>query len=273
MSRLIVTAAAASAALAAVALVAPAAATAAATHHSASARAPQPSRITPPVWPAWSPPAPGTRWRARSAANATPSGYGPADIQSAYKLGRPPAAAARSRSSTPTTTRPPRPTSASTARSTACPPARPPTAASARSARPAAPPATRGPNAGWATEISLDLDMVSAACPSCKILLVEAKTASFANLGTARELRRHARAWPRSATATAAATRGADLGLQPPGHRRSPPRPATTATASSRPRQLRHGGRRRRHQPHQGEQHPRLDARRRGAAPAAAARR
>jgi subtilase family serine protease len=38
---------------------------------------------------------------------------------------------------------------------------------------------------GWAQEISLDLDMVSAACPSCKILLVEAKTASFANLGAA----------------------------------------------------------------------------------------
>jgi subtilase family serine protease len=38
---------------------------------------------------------------------------------------------------------------------------------------------------GWAQEISLDLDMVSAACPSCKILLVEAKTSSFANLGAA----------------------------------------------------------------------------------------
>jgi subtilase family serine protease len=36
---------------------------------------------------------------------------------------------------------------------------------------------------GWAQEISLDLDMVSAACPGCKILLVEASSASFANLG------------------------------------------------------------------------------------------
>src|SRR3982751_1992129 len=35
-------------------------------------------------------------------------------------------------------------------------------------------------DAGWATEISLDLDMVSAACPDCKILLVEANTPSFA---------------------------------------------------------------------------------------------
>jgi subtilase family serine protease len=32
-------------------------------------------------------------------------------------------------------------------------------------------------NAGWAGEISLDLDMVSAVCPSCKILLVEANSA------------------------------------------------------------------------------------------------
>jgi subtilase family serine protease len=40
-------------------------------------------------------------------------------------------------------------------------------------------------DAGWATEISLDLDMVSATCPSCHILLVEAKTPSFANLGAA----------------------------------------------------------------------------------------
>jgi subtilase family serine protease len=38
---------------------------------------------------------------------------------------------------------------------------------------------------GWAQEISLDLDMVSAVCPNCKIVLVEATTNSFANLGTA----------------------------------------------------------------------------------------
>jgi subtilase family serine protease len=38
---------------------------------------------------------------------------------------------------------------------------------------------------GWAQEISLDLDMVSAVCPNCKIVLVEASTNSFANLGAA----------------------------------------------------------------------------------------
>jgi len=40
-------------------------------------------------------------------------------------------------------------------------------------------------NTGWAQEISLDLDMASAICPNCHILLVEANTASFANLGLA----------------------------------------------------------------------------------------
>ncbi|MPY64708.1 S53 family peptidase [Streptomyces spongiae] len=40
-------------------------------------------------------------------------------------------------------------------------------------------------DSGWATEISLDLDMVSATCPNCNILLVEAKSSSMANLGTA----------------------------------------------------------------------------------------
>jgi subtilase family serine protease len=40
-------------------------------------------------------------------------------------------------------------------------------------------------NGGWSQEISLDLDMVSAICPNCHILLVEASSASFSNLGTA----------------------------------------------------------------------------------------
>ena len=40
-------------------------------------------------------------------------------------------------------------------------------------------------NSGWAEEISLDLDMVSAICPNCHILLVEASSNSFANLAAA----------------------------------------------------------------------------------------
>ncbi|MFD3501615.1 peptidase S8 [Streptomyces sp. NPDC058678] len=40
-------------------------------------------------------------------------------------------------------------------------------------------------DSGWAEEISLDLDMASATCPNCSITLVEATSASMANLGTA----------------------------------------------------------------------------------------
>jgi hypothetical protein len=40
-------------------------------------------------------------------------------------------------------------------------------------------------DSGWAAEISLDLDMVSATCPNCHILLVEADGPSLVNLGTA----------------------------------------------------------------------------------------
>ena len=38
---------------------------------------------------------------------------------------------------------------------------------------------------GWSEEISLDLDMASAVCPDCHLLLVEASTNSFSNLAAA----------------------------------------------------------------------------------------
>jgi subtilase family serine protease len=41
---------------------------------------------------------------------------------------------------------------------------------------------------GWAGETSLDLDMVSAACPDCSILLVEARSQNTADLGAAVDL-------------------------------------------------------------------------------------
>ncbi len=40
-------------------------------------------------------------------------------------------------------------------------------------------------NSGWALEISLDVQTAHGICPSCKILLVEASSATMANLGTA----------------------------------------------------------------------------------------
>ncbi|WP_420310747.1 putative Ig domain-containing protein [Streptomyces sp. YS-B37] len=40
-------------------------------------------------------------------------------------------------------------------------------------------------DSGWAGEEALDIDMVSAVCPNCNIILVEANSATDANLGTA----------------------------------------------------------------------------------------
>jgi subtilase family serine protease len=42
-------------------------------------------------------------------------------------------------------------------------------------------------NSGWAGEIALDIEMVSAICPNCKIVLVEATSASYANLEAAED--------------------------------------------------------------------------------------
>jgi subtilase family serine protease len=43
------------------------------------------------------------------------------------------------------------------------------------------------PDGSWSQEISLDLDMVSAICPNCKIALVEANSSSFSDLGAAED--------------------------------------------------------------------------------------
>jgi len=42
-------------------------------------------------------------------------------------------------------------------------------------------------NGGWAEEESLDMDMVSAICPNCKIILVEANSATTSNLDKAED--------------------------------------------------------------------------------------
>ena len=57
------------------------------------------------------------------------------------------------------------------------------------------------PSRAWAKEISLDLDMVSAVCPNCHILLVEAKGASTSDSPPPRTKRRRS-AQPRSPTAS-----------------------------------------------------------------------
>jgi|SRR5829696_10131243 len=47
------------------------------------------------------------------------------------------------------------------------------------------PGAAPSPNTSWGQEIALDLDMASAICPKCHILLVEANSSSLADLGAA----------------------------------------------------------------------------------------
>ena len=42
-----------------------------------------------------------------------------------------------------------------------------------------------GSNTGWGQEIDLDIEMVSAVCPMCRILLVEANSTGLSDLGTA----------------------------------------------------------------------------------------
>ena len=96
--------------------------------------------------------------------NATPSGYGPTDLQSAYKL---PASGGAGRpwpSSTRRTTRTPSPTWPPTARQFGLPAC---TTANGCFKKVDQNGGTNYPTAdsGWAGEISLDLDMVSAVCP------------------------------------------------------------------------------------------------------------
>ena len=113
--------------------------------------------------------------------NATPSGYGPADIRSAYALGSA-SGAGRTVAIVDAYDDPTAESDLGVYRSqyglTAC------TTANGCFRKVNQTGGTKYPrtNSGWATEISLDLDMVSATCPDCHILLVEASSASFANL-------------------------------------------------------------------------------------------
>ncbi len=117
-------------------------------------------------------------------ANATPAGYGPADLQSAYKLSSLAASngAGRTVAIVDAYDDPTAAQDLATYRSTYGLPTVPSFRKVSQTGSTTALPAVDG---GWAQEISLDLDMVSAACPNCSILLVEGNSASFADLSTA----------------------------------------------------------------------------------------
>ncbi|BCJ31728.1 S53 family peptidase [Actinocatenispora sera] len=118
-------------------------------------------------------------------AAATPSGYGPADLQSAYKLPSGSAGNGQTVAIVDAYDAPTAEQDLAVYRSQYGLPAC--TTANGCFRKVDQNGGTNYPrkNGGWAQEISLDLDMVSAVCPNCHILLVEAKSSSFANLGAA----------------------------------------------------------------------------------------
>ena len=100
-------------------------------------------------------------------------------------VGQRPAAARPSRSSTRSTTRRPSATSAPTGRHYGLPPCTTANGCFRKVNQTGGTLPMPPPSAGWGLEISLDLDMVSAVCPNCHILLVEATTNLNTDLYTA----------------------------------------------------------------------------------------
>ncbi|MFC4034635.1 peptidase S8, partial [Streptomyces polygonati] len=117
--------------------------------------------------------------------NATPSGYGPTDLQSAYALPSG-AGAGATVALVDAQDDPNAAADLSTYRSQyglpACTTAN---GCFKKVSQTGSTTSLPSPDSGWAGEISLDLDMVSAVCPQCHILLVEASSASMDDLGTA----------------------------------------------------------------------------------------
>jgi hypothetical protein len=118
--------------------------------------------------------------------NALPAGLGPADLQSAYKLPSSTAGGGRTVAIVDAQDDPNAESDLATYRSTyGLPPCTTANGCFRKVNQNGAASPLPTADAGWAGEISLDVDMVSAICPNCHILLVEASTASLANLGTA----------------------------------------------------------------------------------------
>ncbi|WP_425347904.1 hypothetical protein [Streptomyces roseochromogenus] len=117
--------------------------------------------------------------------NTTPSGYGPSDLQSAYNLPSSSAGSGRTVAIVDAMDDPNAETDLAAYRSQYGLPAC--TTANGCFKKVNQTGGTTYPSAdsGWAGEISLDLDMVSAACPQCHILLVEASSTGMADIGTA----------------------------------------------------------------------------------------
>lgn len=122
----------------------------------------------------------------RAASTGTPSGYGPAQLTQAYSLPSATAGAGQTVAVVDAYNDPNAASDLATYRGTFGLPACTVDSGCFRQVSQTGS-ATSLPanNGGWAQEESLDLDMVSAICPNCRILLVEANSASMTDLGTA----------------------------------------------------------------------------------------
>jgi subtilase family serine protease len=118
-------------------------------------------------------------------AATTPSGYGPADLQSAYKLPSATAGSGQTIAIVDAYDDPTAEADMGVYRAQFGLPACTTANGCFRKIDQSGGTTYPRKDGGWAQEISLDLDMASAICPNCKILLVEAKSATFANLGAA----------------------------------------------------------------------------------------
>jgi subtilase family serine protease len=113
---------------------------------------------------------------------ATPSGYGPADLAAAYKLPTTTAGTGQTVAIVDAYHDPNAESDLAVYRSQFGLPACTSASGCFRQVNQTGgttPPAT---DTGWAQEESLDIDMVSAVCPNCKVLLVEASSATDADL-------------------------------------------------------------------------------------------
>jgi subtilase family serine protease len=118
-------------------------------------------------------------------ATAGPSGYGPADIQSAYSLTGAPSGAGRTVAIVDAYDLPTAEADLNTYRAQFGLPACTTANGCFKKLNQRGTSTPPRANASWGQEIALDLDMVSATCPSCNILLVEADSNAFGNLGAA----------------------------------------------------------------------------------------
>jgi subtilase family serine protease len=119
----------------------------------------------------------------------TPSGYGPADLQSAYALPGSSAGTGRTVAIVDAYDQPNAASDLAAYRAQyglpACAAGTAATACFRKVNQSGASSPLPAKNSGWGVEISLDIEMVSAICPNCQILLVEANSNSYADLGAA----------------------------------------------------------------------------------------